>query len=172
MPVTVALSGRRHREQLTRLYYCRYLLLLIFFPFDFFFYQFLLFNNMTKTSACLLEECYKLNMPSPAAKTTETGNNRPVVHISKDRAASIIQSFKSTSRSTFMKVGMRTRNNIDVHWKWRISHYGVPSTARIGKVKKKTRTTTRLVQKKKKWPSLAIIELSPTLLHRFLKIVH
>lgn len=77
---------------------------------------------MTKTSACLLEECYKLNMPapSPAAKATETGGTRPVVHISKDRAASIIQSFKSAPGSTFMKVGARTRNNI-----W------------IGKVKKK-----------------------------------
>lgn len=55
---------------------------------------------MTKTSTCFLEECYKLNMPIPS-KATET---RVPVHMSKDRAATIIQSFKSASRLTFMKV--------------------------------------------------------------------
>lgn len=67
--------------------------------------KFLLSNNMTKTSACFIEECYKLNMPAPTIPTesTEACNNN-VVHLSKDRAASIIQSFKSASRLTFMKV--------------------------------------------------------------------
>ncbi|XP_060838864.1 lisH domain-containing protein ARMC9-like [Rhopalosiphum padi] len=67
-------------------------------------YEFLLSNNMTKTSACFIEECYKLNMPAPTIPTesTEACNNN-VVHLSKDRAASIIQSFKSASRLTFMK---------------------------------------------------------------------
>jgi len=60
---------------------------------------------MTKTSACFIEECHKLNMPAPsvAAESTETCNKNPV-HLSKDRAATIIQSFKSASRSEFMKV--------------------------------------------------------------------
>lgn len=68
-------------------------------------FQFLLSNNMTKTSACFIEECHKLNMPVPsvAAQSTKTCNNNPI-HLSKDRAATIIQSFKSASRSTFMKV--------------------------------------------------------------------
>ncbi|KAL5240596.1 hypothetical protein ACI65C_008006 [Semiaphis heraclei] len=60
---------------------------------------------MTKTSACFIEECHKLNMTVPcvAVKSTETCNNN-TVHLSKDRAATIIQSFKSASRSTFMKI--------------------------------------------------------------------
>ncbi|XP_008178155.2 lisH domain-containing protein ARMC9-like [Acyrthosiphon pisum] len=65
-------------------------------------YEFLLSNNMTKTSACFIEECHKLNMPAPSAQSTKTCNNNPV-HLSKDRAATIIQSFKSASRSPFMK---------------------------------------------------------------------
>lgn len=55
---------------------------------------------MTKTSACFLEECYKLNMPAPS-KAAEA--NVPV-HLSKEHAASIIQSFKSAPRLAFMKV--------------------------------------------------------------------
>ncbi|XP_060864912.1 lisH domain-containing protein ARMC9-like isoform X1 [Metopolophium dirhodum] len=67
-------------------------------------YEFLLSNNMTKTSACFIEECHKLNMPAPvfAAQSTKICNNNSV-HLSKDRAATIIQSFKSASRLTFMK---------------------------------------------------------------------
>ncbi|XP_050066674.1 lisH domain-containing protein ARMC9-like isoform X2 [Aphis gossypii] len=67
-------------------------------------YEFLLSNNMTKTSACFIEECYKLNMPAPSitAESAETCNNN-LIHLSKDRAASIIQSFKSVPRLTFMK---------------------------------------------------------------------
>ncbi|XP_025200585.1 lisH domain-containing protein ARMC9-like isoform X2 [Melanaphis sacchari] len=59
---------------------------------------------MTKTSACFIEECCKLNMPAPklTAESTETPKSN-LVYLSKDRAASIIQSFKSASRLTFMK---------------------------------------------------------------------
>lgn len=59
---------------------------------------------MTKTSACFLEECYKLNMSAPS-KMAEA--NVPV-HLSKELAASIIQSFKSAPRLTFMKVCIYT----------------------------------------------------------------
>lgn len=62
---------------------------------------------MTKTTACFLDECCELNMPVPS-KTIET--NIPV-HISKDRAAVIIQSFKSASRLTFMKVRIIENDN-------------------------------------------------------------
>ncbi|VVC24374.1 Armadillo-type fold,Armadillo-like helical,LIS1 homology motif [Cinara cedri] len=66
-------------------------------------YEFLLSNNMTKTTACFLEECRTLNMPRPSKATETRSSARPALRISKDRAASVIQSFESASRSAFMQ---------------------------------------------------------------------
>ncbi|XP_050441973.1 lisH domain-containing protein ARMC9-like isoform X2 [Adelges cooleyi] len=62
--------------------------------------HFLQSNNMAKTCACFLDECHKFNKPIPSKMPD---SNVPV-HISKDRAASIIKAFKTTSGPEFLKI--------------------------------------------------------------------
>lgn len=71
------------------------------------FSQFLLSNNMKKTSACFVEECSELKLPElrPPSSNAATETAVPV-RMSKDRAATIIRSFDASPRSTFMKVNL------------------------------------------------------------------